>query len=110
MLELCQKEQRRALIIVEGYLDAIAMHQAGVENAVAALGTALTASQAQLARRYTENVVVGFDADASGQEAALRSLDILVSKGCHVTVLQIPDGKDPTSISAGTGRTGSTTW
>ncbi len=94
-LNFAKKTKETALIIVEGYMDAIAMHQAGVDNAVAALGTALTASQAQLARRYTENVIVGFDADASGQEATLRSLDILVSKGCHVTVLQIPDGKDP---------------
>ncbi|NLN47055.1 MAG: DNA primase [Clostridiaceae bacterium] len=94
-LNFAKKSKEGSLIIVEGYMDAIAMHQAGVENAVAALGTALTTSQAQLARRYTENVIVGFDADASGQEAALRSLDILVSKGCHVTVLQIPDGKDP---------------
>lgn len=94
-LNFAKKSKEGSLIIVEGYMDAIAMHQAGVDNAVAALGTALTSNQAQLARRYTENVTVGFDADASGQEATLRSLDILVSKGCHVTVLQIPDGKDP---------------
>ncbi len=94
-LNFAKKSKEPDLIIVEGYMDAIAMHQAGVDNAVAALGTALTAGQAQLARRYTEQIVVGFDADVSGQEAALRSLDILVDKGCHVTVLLIPDGKDP---------------
>ncbi|HEY5467248.1 MAG TPA: DNA primase [Clostridia bacterium] len=94
-LNFAKKTKDPSLIIVEGYMDAIAMHQAGVDNAVAALGTALTPSQAQLVRRYTENVIVGFDADAAGQEATLRSLDILVAKGCHVTVLQIPEGKDP---------------
>ena len=94
-LNFAKKTKEPALIIVEGYMDAIAMHQAGVDNAVAALGTALTQSQAQLARRYSEHVIIGFDADASGQEATLRSLDILAAKGCHVTVLQIPEGKDP---------------
>ncbi len=94
-LNFAKKSKEPDLIIVEGYMDAIAMHQAGVENTVAALGTALTANQAQLARRYTEQVVIGFDADPSGQDAARRSLDVLVAKGCQVTVLLIPDGKDP---------------
>lgn len=85
----------KRLILVEGYLDAIAMHQAGIDYAVAALGTAMTESQANLLRKYAEHIIVSFDADGAGQTAALKSLDILTSRGLKVTVLQVPDGKDP---------------
>ncbi len=94
-LNLAKSSREKRLIVVEGYMDAIAMHQAGVDNATAVLGTALTDSQAQLLRKYTETVIIGFDADAAGQAAALRSLDLLAARGLKVAVLQVPDGKDP---------------
>lgn len=94
-LNIAKSSSERRLILVEGYMDTIAMHQAGVDYAVAALGTAMTEAQANLIRKYTEQVIVGFDADAAGQTAALRSLDILTARGLKVSVLQVPDGKDP---------------
>jgi DNA primase len=94
-LNLAKSSKQGNLVIVEGYMDAISMHQAGVDNTVASLGTALTESQAMLLRKYTEEVVVAYDSDAAGQSAALRSLDILGNRGVKVTVLQVPEGKDP---------------
>ncbi|MDD2533614.1 MAG: DNA primase [Eubacteriales bacterium] len=94
-LNIAKSSNEKRLILVEGYMDTIAMHQAGVDYAVAALGTAMTEAQANLLRKYTENVIVCFDADAAGQTAALKSLDILTSRGLKVLVLQMPDGKDP---------------
>jgi len=94
-LNLAKSSSDKRLVLVEGYMDALAMHQAGIDNAVAALGTAMTEAQANLIRKYTDQVIVGFDADAAGQNAALRSLDILTSRGLKVTVLRVPDGKDP---------------
>lgn len=94
-LNLARSSRRDNLIIVEGYLDAISMHQAGIDNAVASLGTALTEQQALLIRKYTESVIIGFDADAAGQQAALRGLDILSARNLNVSVLIVPDGKDP---------------
>lgn len=82
-------------VIVEGYLDVIAAHQAGIDNVVASLGTAMTRDHAQLLLRYTEDVILAYDADPAGQKAALRGLDILQEAGCRVKVLTIPDGKDP---------------
>jgi DNA primase len=76
-------------------MDALSMHQAGIDFAVASLGTALTPSQAMMIRKYTEEVIIAFDADAAGQSAALRSLEILSTRGLKVTVLIVPDGKDP---------------
>lgn len=92
------KEEMRKLnqaILVEGYLDVITPHQAGIGNLVAPLGTALTDDQCQLLRRQVEKVVVAFDADTAGQMATLRGLDRLHEAGCEVRVLQVPDGKDP---------------
>jgi len=94
-LNLAKASADKRLVLVEGYMDTLAMHQAGIDNAVAALGTAMTEAQANLIRKYTDQVIVGFDADAAGQNAALRSLDILTSRGLKVTVLRVPDGKDP---------------
>ncbi len=94
-LNLAKNSHQKSLVMVEGYMDAIALYQAGVDNTVASLGTALTENQAQLLRKFTETVIIAYDADAAGQAAALRSLDILNSKGIKVTVLQVPDGKDP---------------
>ncbi len=82
-------------ILVEGYLDLIALHQAGFENAVASLGTALTAGQARLLARYSERVVVSYDGDAAGASASARSLDLFLERGFDVRVAEIPGGQDP---------------
>ncbi|MDD5952762.1 MAG: DNA primase [Oscillospiraceae bacterium] len=83
------------LLLVEGYMDVIALHQAGFQNAVATLGTALTQEQAQLMARYVEEVVICYDADDAGQRAAQRAIHFLRDVGVRVKVLVVPDGKDP---------------
>ncbi len=85
--------------LVEGYTDVISMHQAGIENAVASSGTALTEEQIKLIRRFTENVTVLFDGDAAGIKAALRGIDLVLKGGLNVRVLLLPDGDDPDSFS-----------
>ena len=82
-------------ILVEGYMDVIALYQAGVENVSASLGTALTEYQAALLHRYTDKVILSYDADSAGRAAALRGLDILYKEGINVRVLHVTDGKDP---------------
>lgn len=86
---------RNQAVLVEGYMDVITPHQAGISNVVAPLGTALTDDQCQMLRQQAEQVVVGFDADTAGQMATLRGLEKLYDTGCDVRILQIPDGKDP---------------
>lgn len=83
----------RTLIIVEGYMDCIALHQYGITNAVASLGTALTLQQAKLLKRYADKVIISYDADLAGQMATLRGLDILRKVGLDVRVLTVPKGK-----------------
>ena len=83
------------IILVEGYMDTIALYQAGVTNVAASLGTALTENQARLIKRYTKNVILSYDADGAGRAAALRGLDILKAEDCKVRVLHVTDGKDP---------------
>lgn len=91
--------------LVEGYTDVISMHQAGVENVVAASGTALTEEQVKLIRRFTDNVTVVFDGDDAGIRAAIRGIDLLLSGGLNVKVVLLPDGHDPDSFSKSTGTT-----
>lgn len=83
------------LILCEGYMDVISMHQAGFTNAVATLGTALTPSQARLMSRYAKEVIVSYDSDGPGQKAASRAIPLLRSAGLLVRVLTIAGGKDP---------------
>lgn len=83
------------IILVEGNMDVISLHQAGFNNAVAALGTAFTTNQAQIISRYTKQVVLTLDADAAGQKAVRRASAILKDTGLDVRVVTIPDGKDP---------------
>lgn len=83
------------IVMVEGYMDVISLHAAGVTNAVASLGTALTQQQARLLKRYAPTVYVAYDGDAAGQNATLRGLDILIAEGLSVRVIVIPDGLDP---------------
>jgi len=84
-----------SVIVVEGYLDCIALHQAGFANAVAVLGTAFTPEQARELRKVATSAVLCFDADAAGVEAALKSIDVLAAEGVRASALRIPDGKDP---------------
>lgn len=83
------------LIIVEGYMDVISLYKAGVTNAVASLGTALTQQQARLIKRYVPKVYISYDGDSAGQNATLRGLDILAKEGLDVRVIVIPDNMDP---------------
>ena len=83
------------IILVEGNMDVVSLHQAGITNAVAALGTAFTEEQARLISRYTKEIVLCMDADAAGQKAVKRAGEILKNTGLEVRVITIPDGKDP---------------
>lgn len=82
-------------ILVEGYMDLISLYQFGVKNVVASSGTALTEEQAQLLSRFTKNLVVLFDADAAGQNAAMRSIEILLKHDFEIKILSLPKGEDP---------------
>lgn len=85
----------KRLIMVEGYMDVISLHQAGIDTAVASLGTAFTQHQAWMLKKYAEEVIIAYDADTAGQNATLRGIEILEATGCPVRILQIPDSKDP---------------
>lgn len=91
-------------IIVEGYMDVISLYQSGVKNVAASLGTALTENQAKLVNRYAKNVVLSYDADAAGQKAALRGIEVLKNENCKVKVLHVTDGKDPDEYIKKNGR------
>ena len=94
-LNLAKKSKLGYLILVEGYMDAIALHQFGFDCAVASLGTALTEDGANLLARYTEQVVLIYDGDEAGQNATKRAIPILEKAGLQVKVLQMRDAKDP---------------
>ncbi len=94
-LNNAKKTTDRTLILCEGYMDVIAVNQAGFENAVATLGTALTFEQAVLMKRYADEVIICYDADEAGQKATQRAIDILRNAGLQIRVLTVPDGKDP---------------
>ncbi len=86
------------LIIAEGYMDVIALHQAGFTNAVACLGTALTKEQANLLSRYADTIILSYDADEAGQKATARALGIFGTTGMEIKVLRLEGGKDPDEI------------
>ncbi len=90
------RKQNKA-ILVEGYMDVIALYQHGIKNVIASSGTSLTEEQVRLLSRYTKNIVVIFDADTAGKKAALRSIEILLKQDFEVTVLSLPEGEDPDS-------------
>lgn len=94
----------RYFIIVEGYMDLISLHQYGITNVVASLGTALTINQARLLKRYADKVIISYDADMAGQMATLRGLEILRTAGFDVRVLNIPQGKDPDEYVRSNGK------
>lgn len=82
-------------VLVEGYMDVIGLYQAGVRNATASLGTALTESQAKLLKRYTNQVVLSYDADEAGVNASMRAMEILHREDFRMRILAVPEGKDP---------------
>lgn len=86
------------LIVVEGYFDAIALHQAGLGHTVATSGTALTADQARMIRRVARVVGLTYDGDAAGQDAMMRSLGVLLAEGLEIAVVELPPGADPDSL------------
>ena len=96
-LNIAKKAENRMkkIIIVEGYMDAISLHQRGIHNVVASLGTAMTEAQGHLLRNNGEQVIIGYDSDGAGQAATMRGLDILQSMGCDIRILQIEGAKDP---------------
>ena len=94
------------LVMVEGYTDVIGLYEAGVTNAVASLGTALTQQQARLLKRYVSNVYIAYDGDAAGQNATIRGLDILMQEGLNVRVIAFPNGQDPDEFVRENGQEG----
>ena len=94
-LNVAKKGDTKRLLIVEGYMDAISLHQRGITNVVASLGTALTTSQGWLLRKNCEQVILGFDSDGAGQTAILRAMEVMQNMGCDMRVLQMSGAKDP---------------
>ncbi|MDK2964445.1 MULTISPECIES: DNA primase [Lacrimispora] len=94
-LNYARLSREKYILICEGYMDVIAMHQAGFTNAVASLGTAFTTQHAQLLKRYTEKVILTYDSDGAGQKAALRAIPILREVGISIRVLNMEPYKDP---------------
>ncbi len=93
-----------SVIMVEGYMDAISLYQAGFKNVVASMGTSLTLEQAKLLKRYTNKVIVSFDGDSAGQKATIRSLNIFEDEGFDIRVLNLPNGKDPDDVIRDRGK------
>jgi len=94
-LNVAKKGDTKRLLIVEGYMDAISLHQRGITNVVASLGTALTTRQGWLLRKNCEQVILGFDSDGAGQTAVLRAMEVMQNMGCDMRVLQMSGAKDP---------------
>ncbi len=94
-LNMAKNINTRQLILAEGYMDVIALHQAGFQNAVATLGTALTPQQADLIRRYADEVVICYDSDEAGRKASDRAIALLRNAGVKVRVVTVPNAKDP---------------
>lgn len=92
-------QQADACYLVEGYMDVIAMHQAGIENVVASSGTSLTVEQIKSIHRFTRNIIVLYDGDEAGQKASNRAIPLLLEEGMNVRLLQFPDNDDPDSYS-----------
>jgi len=92
--------------LVEGYTDVLSMHQAGIENVVASSGTALTADQIRLIKRFTPNVTIIYDGDEAGIKASLRGIDLVLEEGMNVKVLLLPTGEDPDSFAKKMGASG----
>lgn len=94
-LNVAKKGDLKKILIVEGYMDVISLHQRGITNVVAPLGTALTEQQGWLLRKNAEQIILSFDSDEAGLKAKLRAMDILQNMGCDIRVLQMEGAKDP---------------
>lgn len=94
-LNVAKKGDTKRLLIVEGYMDVISLHQRGITNVVAPLGTALTEQQGWLLRKNTEQIILSFDSDEAGLKAKLRALEILQNMGCDLRILNVEGAKDP---------------
>ena len=94
-LNIARKSREKWLILCEGYMDVISLHQAGFSNAVASLGTSLTQEHAAVLKRYTQNVILSYDSDAAGVNAALRAIPMLRAQGITVKILKLSPYKDP---------------
>lgn len=97
-LNVAKKHKGNELILCEGYMDVISLHQAGFTNAVASLGTSLTAGHVNILRRYTENVIISYDADGAGRNAALRAIPMLRAQGINTRVINLKPYKDPDEL------------
>lgn len=94
-LNFAKKSPHNYLILTEGYMDVISLHQAGFTGAVAGCGTALTQDQARLAAKHSKNIYLCYDSDEAGQKAAKKAIELFAPLECNVKVLKVPDGKDP---------------
>ncbi len=97
-LNFAKNSTEKTLILVEGYMDAISLHEAGFTNAIACLGTALTSEMAHLLSRYADEIILSYDADEAGQKATERAIGILGSIGMKLRVVHLSGGKDPDEI------------
>ena len=102
-LNYARQGKREYFILCEGYMDVIALHQAGFASAVASLGTAFTELQANLIRRYTKEVLLTYDSDGAGQKAALRAIPILRRAGLNAKIVNMEPYKDPDEFIKGLG-------
>ncbi len=105
-MNFAKNTDSRQLILAEGYMDVIALHRAGFQNAIASLGTSLTEEQARILKRYADEVVICYDADGAGQKAAERAIPILKDTGLRVRVVTVPGGKDPDEFMRNYGEEG----
>lgn len=105
-LNFAKNESDGLLILVEGYMDVIALHQAGFRNTIATLGTALTSEQAKIISRYAKEAVICYDSDEAGQKAASRAIDLLRPTGVLIKVVSVPNGKDPDEFIRAHGKDG----
>lgn len=94
-LNFAKKSSLNYLILTEGYMDVISLHQAGFTSAIAGCGTALTQDQARLAAKHSKNIYLCYDSDEAGQKAAKKAIELFAPLECNVKVLKVPDGKDP---------------
>lgn len=98
------RQYKKGIIVVEGYMDAIALHQAGFPYAVASMGTSLTKEQAKLIKRFTDDAIICYDGDNAGQAATIRGLDILYNAGLSVRVISMPENIDPDEYIKANGK------
>lgn len=103
-LNIARTSRKSYMIICEGYMDVISLHQAGFQNAVASLGTAFTSGHASLLKRYTEEVMLSYDSDGAGIKAALRAIPICKSAGLRVKIINMQPYKDPDEFIKNLGR------